>query len=360
MRYLLCLSLFFVCLSPAAKAQSTLIPAGTLLHCTTDEPNFTAKSGQPGDPILCHLSQFTQFGVPAFPRGSYLVGHLEAAKQPGRLVGKGYMQITFDQIGLPNTGAELDTKLLAAQGQRVDTQGRIIGKGHAKRDVAEWMFPPLWPWKVIMLPARGPQPKLKNEQQFTLKLMQDVEIPRVSTYSMNTSSENSIGTSNALANPSTRFDSYSLPASVSSISPAGAPLPASLPATLNVSSTELQNDPPAAPPQSGPLQRIYYLPPVAPAAPSAGDPRSYLSPAGNSKPSAASSAASRRLTLLALKSQTIYPATRYWVDGSLLYFALPDGTVKSTDLDFVDWQRTTDLNAERNVRVSLGTAAAQY
>lgn len=349
MRYLLYLSLFLVCLSPAAKAQSTLIPAGTLLHCTTDEPNFTAKSAQPGDPILCHLSQFTQFGVPAFPRGSYLVGHLEAAKQPGRLVGKGYMQITFDQIGLPNTGAELDTKLLAAPGQRVDTQGRIIGKGHAKRDAAEWMFPPLWPWKVLMLPARGPQPKLKNEQQFTLKLMQDVEIPRVSTYSLNTSSWNGIGSSNAPTNPSTRLGVYSLPASVSSLSPSGAP------------STSSSDDPPATSTPSGPLQRIYYLPPLAPAAQSAANSPSDSSPAGiSSKPSGASSTASRRLTLLALKSQTIYPAARYWVDGTLLYFELPDGTVKSTDLDFVDWQRTTDLNAERNVRVSLGTAAARF
>jgi hypothetical protein len=164
MRYLLCLSLFFVCFQPAAMAQATLIPAGSLLHCTTDELNFTPRTAEPGDPLLCHRNQITEFGVPAFPRGSYLEGHLEAAKQPGRLIGKGYLEITFDHIGLPNTDADVITKIVAAQGQHVSTGGRIIGHGHAKRDLVEWMIPTLWPWKVIMLPARGPQPKLKNEQ----------------------------------------------------------------------------------------------------------------------------------------------------------------------------------------------------
>ena len=57
-----------------------------------------------------------------------------------------------------------------------------MGHGHAKRDVIEWMIPPLWPWKVITLPARGPQPKLKTEQMVTLKVMQDVELPQLTAY----------------------------------------------------------------------------------------------------------------------------------------------------------------------------------
>ena len=55
----------------------------------------------------------------------------------------------------------------------------VDGKGHAKRDIVEWMLPPLWPWKVMMLPARGPRPKLKGESQLTLRLMDDVQIPQV-------------------------------------------------------------------------------------------------------------------------------------------------------------------------------------
>ena len=64
----------------------------------------------------------------------------------------------------------------------MDKQGDIMGHGHAKRDVIEWMIPPLWPWKVITLPARGPQPKLRTEQMVTLKVMQDVELPQLTAY----------------------------------------------------------------------------------------------------------------------------------------------------------------------------------
>jgi hypothetical protein len=182
MRKSFLLALFVVCLQPAAKAQATLIPAGTLLHCTIDDPTISPKTAQVGDPVLCHLSQFTEFGHAAFPRGSYLAGHLEAAKQPGHFIGKGYLDIVFDHIGLPNTDADLNARIVAAQGQHVDKQGDIMGHGHAKRDVIEWMIPPLWPWKVITLPARGPQPKLNSEQMITLKVMQDVELPRLTAY----------------------------------------------------------------------------------------------------------------------------------------------------------------------------------
>jgi len=29
----------------------------------------------------------------------------------------------------------------------------------------EWLIPPLWPWKILMLPAKGPRPALKGEAQ---------------------------------------------------------------------------------------------------------------------------------------------------------------------------------------------------
>jgi hypothetical protein len=41
------------------------------------------------------------------------------------------------------------------------------------------MIPPLWPWKVIMLPARGPRPALKGESVMTLRLMDDVQVPQL-------------------------------------------------------------------------------------------------------------------------------------------------------------------------------------
>ena len=36
-------------------AQDLLVPAGTLLQCTMDEPNFSSKTAAIGDPVVCHL-----------------------------------------------------------------------------------------------------------------------------------------------------------------------------------------------------------------------------------------------------------------------------------------------------------------
>jgi hypothetical protein len=144
-----------------------------------NEPNFSSSTVDVGDPVLCHLRGVTEFGQQAFPRGSYLVGHLEAAKDPGHFFGKGYLKIQFDRIGLPTGDLPLEAKVIATRGYKVDKSGKIDGKGHAKRDVVEWMLPPLWPWKVIMLPARGPRPTLKGETVLSLRLMDDVQIPQV-------------------------------------------------------------------------------------------------------------------------------------------------------------------------------------
>ena len=331
MRYRLFLSLLLVCFPRAVMAQATLIPAGTLLHCTMDDPNLSPKTAEPGDPVLCHLNQITEFGRPAFPRGSYLAGHLEAAKQPGHFVGKGYLDITFDRIGLPNTDSDLSGKVVGAKGQHVDIHGRVIGHGHAKRDAAEWMLPPLWPWKVITLPARGPQPKLKTEQQMTVKLMRDVEVPQVTAYSSPTSPWNRFGSADSTAKPGPRPGSYTLPP------------------------PEASTEPSSEPTVRHPLSQVYYASPITPAT----DPPD-SSVLNGVLAKASPPPAPAHITLLALKSETIYPATDYWVAGRLLFFVLPDGTERSTALDYVNWQRTTDLNAERSVRVSLRTKPTQF
>jgi hypothetical protein len=164
-----------------ASARDVVLPAGTLLQCTLNEPNFSSATVDVGDPVLCHLRGITEFGQQAFPRGSYLVGHLEAAKDPGHFVGKGYLKLQFDRIGLPSGDLPLEAKVIATRGYRVDREGKIIGHGHPRRDVVEWMLPPLWPWKVIMLPARGPRAKLKGETVLSLRLMDDVQVPQVAT-----------------------------------------------------------------------------------------------------------------------------------------------------------------------------------
>jgi hypothetical protein len=161
----------------AVHAQDLLVPAGTLLQCTLDEPNFSSATAAVGDPVLCHLRTQQEFGRPLFPRGSMLGGHLEAEKEPGHFVGKGYLKITFDRVILPNGDLPVPAKVIQARGFKVDKQGAIDGNGHATRDVVEWMIPPLWPWKVISLPFRGPRPTLKGEEPLELRLMDDIVIP---------------------------------------------------------------------------------------------------------------------------------------------------------------------------------------
>jgi hypothetical protein len=173
------LPLFVFALTLPASARDVVVPAGTLLQCTLNEPNLSSKTVAVDDPVLCHLRGVTVFGQQAFPRGSYLVGHLEAAKDPGHFWGKGYLQLRFDRIGVPAGDLPLEAKITATRGYKVDKEGKIKGKGHATRDVVEWMLPPLWPWKVIMLPARGPRPQLKGETVLQLRLMDDVEVPQL-------------------------------------------------------------------------------------------------------------------------------------------------------------------------------------
>src|SRR6201988_4102904 len=164
-------------LVPTIRAQDQLVPAGTLLQCTLDEPNFSSATAAVGDPVLCHLRTMQQFGKPLFPRGSMLGGHLEADREPGYFVGKGYLKITFDRVILPNGDLPVPAKVIQARGYKVDKQGDIDGKGHATRDVAEWMIPLLWPWKIVSLPKRGPRPTLKGEEALTLRLMEGVVLP---------------------------------------------------------------------------------------------------------------------------------------------------------------------------------------
>jgi hypothetical protein len=171
------LALTLLALIAVARAAETVLPAGTILQCTLNEPNFSSKTAEIGDPVLCNLRGLVEFGQQSFPRGSYLVGHLEAAKDPGHFFGKGYLQLQFDRVGLPSGDLPLDAKIVSTRGYKVDKSGKIVGKGHAKRDVVEWMLPPLWPWKVISLPARGPRPTLKGETVLSLRLMDDVQLP---------------------------------------------------------------------------------------------------------------------------------------------------------------------------------------
>jgi hypothetical protein len=296
-------TLALLVLVPAIHAQDQLVPAGTLLQCTLNEPNFSSATAAVGDPVLCHLRTMQEFGRQLFPRGSMLGGHLEADKEPGHFFGKGYLRVTFDRVILPNGDLPLPAKVIQARGFKVDKQGDIQGKGHPKRDVVEWMIPPLWPWKVISLPFRGPRPALKGEEPMQLRLMEDIVVPRTLAqashpdrppYASSTqpSSYRAVRQSSAIQLAVEKQASYKNETS------ANAPLAAETPGYVQISEqqpTELQS--------------------------------------------------SQRVTILVLKSNQIYRVTEYHRDGDILTFQDLQGRRAGVDVKDVDWRMTTEMTA---------------
>src|SRR5262249_16010278 len=139
------------------------LPAGTLLRCTLDEPNFSSQTARSGDPVLCRTTSVEIFGRQVIPRGAYLSARLQDYRDPGHFVGKGWIQLEFTRLTLPGGNFPLNAKVISAGRYRVNGDGRIQGRGHATRDALEWAIPILWPIKVLTLPARGPRPSFKGE-----------------------------------------------------------------------------------------------------------------------------------------------------------------------------------------------------
>ena len=305
--------LLSLCFLPLAQAQDSVVPAGTLLRCTMNEPNFSSKTAEVGDPVLCHLGAIQEFGRNVFPRGAYLGGHLEADKEPGHFFGKGYLNIVFDRIAMPNADLALETKVIAAKGYTTDKHGDIKGNGHPKRDVVEWLLPPLWPWKVMTLPARGPRPTLKGEEILTLRLMEGVVVPRLSA-TVNYNNSRDWRPPYAQQRPSAyRYQSRAT-------APAAAPIEATNANYVVSVDPELTHASASTAPASG--QRD----------------------------------ASSSLTLIALHNETIYAVTSYWLDGDRLDYVLPSGTRSACALTDLDLARTTQLNSERGIAITLREA----
>lgn len=296
-----------------ARAQDTVVPAGTLLHCTLDEPNFSSATAEIGDPVVCHLSGVREFGQSVLPRGSYLGGHLEADKEPGHFWGKGYLRIQFDRIGLPSSDIPVPSKVIAAKGYRVDKHGDIVGHGHPTRDVVEWMLPPLWPWKVITLPARGPRPALKGEEPITVRLMDDITVPRLVA---------------AAARSYDRPVSYDRPPASyrrqSFNSPTNSDKP--VPNMNNISYTA-----------DGPRQVQQDV--------------AAAEIAGDAPPAP-------KLKFIALKSDDVYAVAKYRIDGGSLSYVLPSGSTGSVDVTEIDWRKTSRLNTEKLSTVSSNSYAS--
>jgi hypothetical protein len=295
-----------------ASTREEIIPAGTILHCTMDDPNFSSKTVQIGDPVLCSLGSVAAFGHSVFPRGAMLSGHLQDSKDPGRIVGKGWLDLEFDRIILP--GAEilpLSTKIIAAPHLKTDKDGKIHGKGHPKRDALGWMVPVLWPIKIITLPMRGPYPTLKGESRLTMRLMEDVTVPAPQARA------------SVPAPPWVTPGSYT-PAKYGLLRPASA-------VTRDVAA-------PRAELNASPVLE------QAPVAPSAAEPLPGVQ-----------ATAGEHSTLIILKGGSAFVAREYWVQGSQLHCVSESGEQKEFPLETMDLYQTVRLNHERNVEFELST-----
>src|ERR1700733_14295823 len=304
----ICVSAFTL----SASARDVVLPAGTLLQCTLNEPNFSSAPAAVGDPVLCHLRALTEFGQQAFPRGSYLVGHLESAKDPGHFFGKGNLKLQFDRIGLPTGDLPLE--------------GKIDGKGHVKRDIIEWMLPPLWPWKVIMLPARGPRPTLKGETALSLRLMDDVEIPQVAPQTIP---------------PGWHFYGHVRTESFDVQTSVARP-------QLTVSEVTPTRDATSQVPQAS--YATYITRDATPT----------LANLAGASMAGSNIATLPGMPVFVLTSGTVLSVSGYGYQDNRITYSLIGGGAGVISTDEVDWNSTTQLNAQRGLRVTLRNSHASF
>src|SRR5215510_2770742 len=113
--------------SPSVYARDIPLVAGTLVQCTISEPNFSSRTAKVGDPLICYSRPLSEFGCSAFPEGTVLAGRFIDYKDPGHLLGKGWIELQFDRLILPDGEAPVAMRVISVHGYKVDTDGRILG-----------------------------------------------------------------------------------------------------------------------------------------------------------------------------------------------------------------------------------------
>ena len=300
----------------AAQTKESIVPAGTLLQCTLDEPRFSSETAQVGDPIVCHVSSLRMFGRPVFPRGAYLSGRFEDFRDPGHFFGKGLLKLEFNSLTLPGGTFPVSAKVVSVPHYRVDAEGSIRGRGHPRRDAIEWAIPILWPEKIITLPMRGPRPTLKGETRILLRLLEDVSIPmeaaETSTAALSRPARSRVSSNTARgSSPRLLYGGTSMPAAEAERS--FSVLPASVEKT---SVSELDR----------PTERPWRAP---------------------------------RPTLLILKDGQGYVVTNYWIEAGQLVYVGSQGTRQALPPDELDFPMTVRLNWERGVPFVLRSKATE-
>jgi hypothetical protein len=124
------------------QADAVSVPAGTMIHCRTNQ-TLTTKLNAQGDAFTFSVSEpVTINGGVAIPAGSTLAGHITRMERPGRIKGVGQMRLTVEQIALPDgrslpLGATLMTAYGVENVKVVGNEGLVKGPNSRFADFEE-------------------------------------------------------------------------------------------------------------------------------------------------------------------------------------------------------------------------------
>src|SRR3989441_5276992 len=148
-----------------------------VFHHSGPEIPGSAREGNPRSFFLCFrrpaVSQSPRHRPAIVPRGSKVLGNVMESKQAGRLVGRAQTQIVLTSIFTADSCEyPIDAKILEAGRYTANREGVIVGRGHARRDLFELLFPPTTIYQLIRIPSRGPSLVIDSETPITIKLME--------------------------------------------------------------------------------------------------------------------------------------------------------------------------------------------
>ena len=120
----------------ASSANDRLIPRDTIMRVELMH-NLSTDASQKGDPFQARVLE------PKNYEGAIIDGHIEMLKRPGKAKGTAQLQLSFDQIHMPNgPTAKFSAQVIevipngGSEGVgKVDTEGGVQGRDSTKDDV---------------------------------------------------------------------------------------------------------------------------------------------------------------------------------------------------------------------------------
>ena len=128
--------------APPSEARELSVPAGTMLHCRTNQ-TITTMLNKQNDAFTIQVTEPVMInGQVAIPTGSSLFGRITMVERPGRIKGVGQMRLFLQQITLPDGRTfPLAATLITAYGEKnlkvVDSEGLVKGPNSHRADLEE-------------------------------------------------------------------------------------------------------------------------------------------------------------------------------------------------------------------------------